>query len=98
VQPRPAAYSIFEGADAFFDPTTYEFDGLEVVDALAEDEEITLKFDAGVTSASMTASSRSSSAPACASAPRKTIRVSMCTTVSTETTPSPMCWAARATA
>jgi TonB-dependent receptor len=39
-------YSIFEGADAFFDPTTYEFDGLEVVDALAEDEEITLKFDA----------------------------------------------------
>jgi len=40
------AYSVIDGRDAFTDPATYEFDGLEVVDSLAEDEEITLKFDA----------------------------------------------------
>ncbi|MEE4660296.1 MAG: TonB-dependent receptor plug domain-containing protein, partial [Halieaceae bacterium] len=39
-------YEVFQGANAFFDPTTYEFDGLEVVDALAEDEEFAYKFDA----------------------------------------------------
>ncbi|MEL7046060.1 MAG: TonB-dependent receptor, partial [Pseudomonadota bacterium] len=39
-------YSVTEGAAAFFDPTTYEVDKIEVVDALAEDEELTLKFDA----------------------------------------------------
>jgi TonB-dependent receptor len=40
------AYTITEGSDAFFDAGTYEFDALEFVDALSEDEEVTLKFDA----------------------------------------------------
>ena len=40
------AYSVFQGEAAFLDPRTYEFDSLEVVDALAKDEEVTLKFDA----------------------------------------------------
>lgn len=39
-------YSVFEGADGFFDPATYEVDNVEVVDSIAEDEEVTLKFDA----------------------------------------------------
>jgi len=39
-------YAVTQGSEAFFDPATYEFDGLEVVDALAEDKEVTLKFDA----------------------------------------------------
>jgi TonB-dependent receptor len=40
------AYAIFEGADDFFNPATYEIDKIEVPDALSEDEEITLQFDA----------------------------------------------------
>mgnify|MGYP006272696951 FL=1 len=39
-------YSIFEGAQAFFDPATYEADALELVDGKAEDEEVTVQFDA----------------------------------------------------
>ncbi len=39
-------YSVFEGADGFFDPATYEVDQLELVDGKAEDAELTLKLDA----------------------------------------------------
>lgn len=39
-------YTVFEGADTFFDPATYEIDKLELVDGKAEDEELTLRFDA----------------------------------------------------
>jgi len=42
-QPR---YGISQGADAFFDPGTYEFDVVEIPDALSKDEEITWQFNA----------------------------------------------------
>ena len=39
------SYSILAGSTEFFDAATYEIDKLELVDALSEDEEMTLKFD-----------------------------------------------------
>ena len=39
-------YTVFRGANDFFDPASYEFDTLQLNDVKAEDEEVTLKFDA----------------------------------------------------
>ena len=39
------AYTVTAGASEFFDPATYEVDVVEIVDARAEDEELTLKVD-----------------------------------------------------
>jgi TonB-dependent receptor len=39
-------YRVFLGEAAFLDPSEYEFDDLEQVDGLAEDEETALQFDA----------------------------------------------------
>ena len=42
---RKPSYSIIAGADAFFDPATYEIDKVENVDGRSEDEETTFKID-----------------------------------------------------
>lgn len=40
------SFAITQGAEAFFDPGTYEFDVVEIPDSLSEDEEITWQFNA----------------------------------------------------